>query len=86
MWPFFCFYGGKWRAAPHYPRPAFTSVVEPFASAAGYATRFENGRHEAASHGSMLMGFGVDLSPLSQLGTVFGAHVAAPGHIGRVSA
>ena len=46
----------------------------------------ENGRHEAASHGSMLMGFGVDLSPLSQLGTVFGAHVAAPGHIGRVSA
>ena len=46
----------------------------------------ENGRHEAASHGSMLIGFGVDLSPLSQLGTVFGPHVAAPGHIGRVSA
>ena len=40
MWPFFCFYGGKWRAAPHYPRPAFTAVVEPFAGAAGYATRY----------------------------------------------
>jgi hypothetical protein len=28
----------------------------------------ENGRQEAASHGSALFGFGVDLSPLSDLG------------------
>lgn len=29
----------------------------------------ENGRQEAASHGSALFGFGVDLSPLRHLGT-----------------
>ena len=40
MWPFFCFYGGKWRAAPHYPRPEHRCLVEPFAGAAGYATRY----------------------------------------------
>lgn len=37
--PFFCFYGGKWRAAPNYPRPEHARIVEPFAGAAGYATR-----------------------------------------------
>lgn len=31
----------------------------------------KNGRHEAASHGSMLIGFNVDLSPLKNLGVVF---------------
>lgn len=30
----------------------------------------ENGRQEAASHGSALIGFGVDLSPLASLGAV----------------
>jgi hypothetical protein len=34
--PFFCFYGGKWRAAT----PIHTTIVEPFAGAAGYATRY----------------------------------------------
>jgi len=37
--PFFCFYGGKWRAAPRYPIPKHRRVIEPFAGAAGYATR-----------------------------------------------
>jgi len=37
--PFFTFYGGKWRAAPHYPPPQFATVVEPFAGAAGYSVR-----------------------------------------------
>lgn len=37
--PFFCFYGGKWRAAPRYPHPRFGIIVEPFAGAAGYALR-----------------------------------------------
>lgn len=37
--PFFCFYGGKWRAAPHYPTPLHDTIIEPFAGAAGYATR-----------------------------------------------
>lgn len=40
MKPFFCFYGGKWRAAPRYPVPAHGCIVEPFAGAAGYATRY----------------------------------------------
>lgn len=38
--PFFCFYGGKWRAAPRYPFPRHDTIVEPFAGAAGYATRY----------------------------------------------
>jgi site-specific DNA-adenine methylase len=37
--PFFRYYGGKWRVAPKYPSPSMPSVVEPFAGAAGYATR-----------------------------------------------
>jgi hypothetical protein len=39
MWPFFTFYGGKWRAAPHYPLPVYDVIVEPFAGAAGYSVR-----------------------------------------------
>jgi hypothetical protein len=36
---FFNFYGGKYRAAPHYPAPRFVRVIEPFAGAAGYSLR-----------------------------------------------
>ena len=36
---FFNFYGGKYRAAPHYPVPQYRRVIEPFAGAAGYSTR-----------------------------------------------
>lgn len=39
MQPFWAFYGGKWRAAPRYPAPRFDRIIEPFAGAAGYATR-----------------------------------------------
>lgn len=38
--PFFCYYGGKYRAAPHYPVPRYKTLIEPFAGAAGYATRY----------------------------------------------
>lgn len=38
--PFFCYYGGKWRAAPKYPAPEHDTIIEPFAGAAGYATRY----------------------------------------------
>lgn len=38
--PFFCYYGGKWRAALKYPKPAFAKVIEPFAGAAGYSLRY----------------------------------------------
>jgi site-specific DNA-adenine methylase len=36
LWPY---YGGKWRAALRYPIPRST-VVEPFAGAAGYSLRW----------------------------------------------
>lgn len=38
--PFWCYYGGKWRAAPTYPKPLYPSIVEPFAGAAGYSLRY----------------------------------------------
>lgn len=38
--PFFCYYGGKFRAAPKYPTPEYNTIVEPFAGAAGYSTRY----------------------------------------------
>lgn len=38
--PFWCYYGGKWRAAPHYPIPIHPHIIEPFAGAAGYALRY----------------------------------------------
>lgn len=39
LWPFFTFYGGKWRAAPRYPAPSHEHIIEPFAGAAGYSVR-----------------------------------------------
>ncbi|NRA03765.1 MAG: DNA adenine methylase [Myxococcales bacterium] len=42
MRPFFSYYGGKWRAAPRYPKPMFGTIVEPFAGSAGYALRYPN--------------------------------------------
>lgn len=38
--PFFHFYGGKWRAAPHYPLPQHNLLIEPFAGSAGYSLRY----------------------------------------------
>lgn len=38
--PFWRYYGGKWRAAPRYPRPEYQTIIEPFAGAAGYSLRY----------------------------------------------
>lgn len=38
--PFWRYYGGKWRAAPHYPPPLHDVIVEPFAGAAGYSCNY----------------------------------------------
>lgn len=38
--PFWCYYGGKWRSATRYPKPNHDTIIEPFAGAAGYATRY----------------------------------------------
>lgn len=37
---FWRYYGGKYRAAPHYPKPLFRTIIEPFAGAAGYSLRY----------------------------------------------
>jgi hypothetical protein len=37
LMPFFTYYGGKHRAAKHYPAPRHDLIVEPFAGAAGYS-------------------------------------------------
>jgi hypothetical protein len=38
--PFWRYYGGKWRAAPKYPIPVHSTIIEPFAGAAGYALHY----------------------------------------------
>lgn len=38
----------------------------------------ENGRQEAASHGSMILGYGVDLSPIEKLGVLMFPSTPAP--------
>lgn len=35
--PLFPYYGSKWRLAPQYPEPRYSTVVEPFAGSACYA-------------------------------------------------
>lgn len=40
--PFFTFFGGKYRAAPHYPAPQYATIVEPFAGSAGYSMRYHD--------------------------------------------
>jgi site-specific DNA-adenine methylase len=42
--PFWAYYGGKWRAAPKYPYPQYDVIIEPFAGAAGYSTRYYDRR------------------------------------------
>lgn len=40
--PFWRYYGGKWRASMSdaYPQPLYSTIVEPFAGAAGYSLRY----------------------------------------------
>lgn len=38
--PFWRYYGGKFRAAPRYPKPKHDMIVEPFAGASGYSLRY----------------------------------------------
>lgn len=38
--PFWRYFGGKYRAAPHYPPPKHKQIIEPFAGAAGYSIRY----------------------------------------------
>ena len=40
LWPFFTYYGGKWRIAKRYPPPQYKTIIEPFAGAAGYSLRY----------------------------------------------
>jgi hypothetical protein len=38
--PFFSYYGGKFRAAPRYPKPLHDEIHEPFAGSVGYSLRY----------------------------------------------
>ncbi len=38
--PFWYYYGGKYRFAPKYRPPEYRKIIEPFAGAAGYSTRY----------------------------------------------
>lgn len=38
--PFFRYYGAKFQCAPKYPAPKHKKIIEPFAGAAGYSTRY----------------------------------------------
>lgn len=40
MRPFFSYYGSKFRVAPHYPKPVYPIIIEPFAGSCGYALRY----------------------------------------------
>jgi site-specific DNA-adenine methylase len=40
--PFWRYYGGKFRLAPHYPKPTHATIIEPFAGAAGYSLRYHD--------------------------------------------
>lgn len=40
LYPFFCYFGGKWRVAKHYQKPRYDKIIEPFCGAAGYSTRY----------------------------------------------
>ncbi len=40
LWPFFTYYGGKYRIAKRYPKPKFETLIEPFCGSAGYALRY----------------------------------------------
>lgn len=40
LWPFFPFYGSKWRSIPKYPVPVFPRIVESFAGSASYSVTY----------------------------------------------
>lgn len=42
--PFFSYYGSKWRAAPLYPAPEHSAIIEPFAGSACYSLMYPD-RH-----------------------------------------
>ena len=41
-WPFFTYFGGKWRIAKRYPKPTHDTLIEPFAGSAGYAVKWQH--------------------------------------------
>jgi hypothetical protein len=38
--PSFSFFGSKYRVAPHYPKPVYPTIIEPFAGSCGYSLRY----------------------------------------------
>lgn len=42
--PLFKWFGSKWNASRHYPKPVYSIIVEPFAGSAGYSLRYGDGK------------------------------------------
>lgn len=40
LFPFFTYYGGKWRMSSLYDAPLYGRIVEPFAGSAGYSVKY----------------------------------------------
>jgi site-specific DNA-adenine methylase len=40
LFPFFTYYGGKWRLSLSYDAPLYNRIIEPFAGSAGYSVRY----------------------------------------------
>ena len=38
--PLFKWFGSKWNASKHYPKPVYDTIYEPYAGSAGYALRY----------------------------------------------
>lgn len=59
---FFSYFGGKYMRSTHYPSPNYDIVIEPFAGAAGYSTRYMLGKKQSFWMQALsLSGFGVTL-------------------------
>lgn len=43
---FIPYFGGKYMRARHYPPPEHSTIIEPFAGAAGYSVRWSTARHK----------------------------------------
>ena len=53
---FFLYFGGKSQLAPHYPPPRHETIIEPFAGAAGYATRYHHRRVQLIDKDPVVVG------------------------------
>ena len=66
-WPFFTYYGGKWRIAKKYPKPAYKTIIEPFAGSAGYSVKWQHPRVQLYDLNEKVIGVWQYLISVSEL-------------------